>query len=328
MKSFATLLLFMAVSASLSAQTTIANGGFETWGNASPGISSEPTGWFSNKSGTAIAMAGPQTCYQDNTIFRSGTSSVRVETKTVPIVGTVVNGNVTTGVINAPTITKTDGYIGTVNASTTTDVRRMAFTGRPDSLVGWYQYTQGGAAEQGKVRAILHTGDYFDPETPTTYHADPTSNKVANALFLTPAANAATWTRFSVPFTYAATSAPAYIMINITSSADQATTTAGSKLWIDDLQVIYKPNGVDELAKANELINIFAHYKTINVDLTGINANGVSLNVYDVTGRVVHTQAMQADRLNSFELPFVASGMYIYQLSGDGIARNGRLILQ
>ena len=92
---------YSAVSA--FAQTTISNAGFELWGgNVSPGVSTEPNGWFSNKSGTGLASSGPQTCYQDMTIKHAGTSSARVETKYYIIA--VVNGNVTTGIVNAPKV--------------------------------------------------------------------------------------------------------------------------------------------------------------------------------------------------------------------------------
>ena len=182
MKKTFTLILSLTASVTAIGQTQVSNSGFETWGNVAPGVAAEPTGWYSNKSGSSVAKLGPQICFQDNTIKHSGNSSVRVET--LSYFGTAVNGAVTTGVINAPNTTKSNGYIGTVNYSTASDIRRTAFTGRPDSIVGWYQYTSGGTGEQGKVTAILHNNDYFDPETPTTYHPDPTSDKIARALFL------------------------------------------------------------------------------------------------------------------------------------------------
>ena len=251
MKILSTLVLSTVLSLTATAQTTITNGGFELWGNPSPGLSDEPTNWYSNKSGSSTAALGSQTCFQDAT-SHSGSYSVQVVTEEFSFVITeYINGVVTTGVVNSPTTSKSDGYIGTVkyvSTGTSTDDRRMAFTGRPDSLVGWYQYTQstttsgtGGANEQGKIRAILHTGDYFDPETPTTYHPDPTANKIADALFLTPMANTSGWTHFSVPFTYVSASSPTYILINVTSSANQLTSVAGSTLLLDDLAVVYAP---------------------------------------------------------------------------------------
>ena len=51
MNRITTLLLMAASSVAVLAQTQITNGGFENWGNASPGVSGEPTSWYSNTSG-------------------------------------------------------------------------------------------------------------------------------------------------------------------------------------------------------------------------------------------------------------------------------------
>ena len=241
MKSIATIILLASMSLGAAAQTTITNGGFENWGNASPGLPNpqEPTSWYSNKSGSVTAQLANPTCFKDSTDQHSGNYCVKIQTITYLGIE-VVNGVVTTGVVNAPSTNKDSGYIGTVNYSNASDDRRMPFTGRPDSLIGWYKYTPGGAGEKGKIRAILHTGDYYDPETPTnSYHPIPTANKIADDTFFTPTTTVATWTRFSIPFTYVSSLSPAYIMINATSSANQATTVSGSILWLDDLAVVY-----------------------------------------------------------------------------------------
>jgi len=240
MKIISTLALLAAFSIGASAQTTITNGGFENWGNTVPSgdTHTEPTSWYSDQSGGGLADFGPETCFKDSTDQHSGLYCVKLITENNILA--VVNGVVTTGVVNAPSTTKDSGYIGTVNYSSSSDDRRMAFTGRPDSLIGWYKYTPGGTGEMGKIRCILHTGDYYDPETPTnSYHPIPFANRIADDTFFTPSATVSTWTRFSVPFTYYSTSNPAYIMINATSSANQNTSISGSTLWLDDLAVVY-----------------------------------------------------------------------------------------
>jgi hypothetical protein len=234
---------FLAMASSISAQIYINNGGFEYWGNNLPGNNDEPKSWYSNKTGSSTAQSGPQTAFRETNDPHSGTSCVRIETKDLIIAK--VNGSLTTGVINAPNTDKSRGYVGTKNYTTPSDERRRAFSGRPDSLVGWYKYTQGGGAEQAKVIAVLHKGHYNDPEVPVAANAaiysDLSANRIGKALFISPAANANTWTRFSVPFDYALAESPEYIMISITSSENQMTNVAGSKLWLDDLQVIYNP---------------------------------------------------------------------------------------
>jgi hypothetical protein len=243
MNKIFTTLLSLSISLYSFAQTQIANGGFENWENAGTS-SEEPTSWNSNKTGTGLASSGPQTCYRESSGPHSGTYCVRVETKYYILA--VVNGNVTTGVVEAPSTNKSQGYLGATGAN------KQAFTGRPDSLVGWYKYTQatggtGASAEQAKVLAYLHSGDFYDPETPVSgNHTDLSANKIASALFVSPASNQSTWKRFSIPFTYVNSNTPAYVMVNITSSNNQLTvapgaTGTGSKLWVDDLEMIYNP---------------------------------------------------------------------------------------
>lgn len=330
-------LIFSGIALSAAAQTQISNGGFENWGNASPGNADEPTGWYSNKTGTSVASIGPQTCFKETNDPHSGTACVRTETKYYILA--VVNGNVTTGVVNAPSTDKAEGYLGTIKHNAATDQRRMTFTGRPDSLVGWYKYTQatsgtGAAAEIGKVRAILHTGDYFDPETPVNgNHADLSANKIGEALFNTTASNTTTWKRFSVPFTYVSTSAPAYIMINITPSDNQMTTApasggTGSILWIDDLQAIYNPstNSVGQIGQSD--FNVYAFERTLFVDLQEKNDQS-ELNVLDLAGKVVYKQKLNSNEMNEIQMPSnLTGGTYLYEISGSQIQKTGKFTIR
>lgn len=324
MKKTFTLLSFYLTFTAL-AQTTISNGGFEIWGNVSPGVAGEPTGWYSNKSGSSTAQLGPVLCFKDNTIVHTGTASVRVET--INYLGTAVNGAVTTGVINAPTLSKANGYIGTINYSNASDIRFMNFTGRPDSLVGWYQYTSGGAGEQPKIRAILHTLDYFDPETPLTYHAACIANKVGDALYIGGTATINTWRRFSVPFNYTLTSNPTRIMINVTSSANQLTTITGSKFWVDDLAVVYNSTKVSESTKEVN-VKVYAHDKMVYVDFLNRNEEIATLTIFDLTGKQVASHKIEAGKLNSFDVSSLNNGLFLYQLMGNDYKKSGKFIIE
>ena len=328
MKRIFTTLALASMAATAMAQTQLANGGFENWGgNPSPGVASEPTGYYSNKSGSSTAQIGPQTCFKDTLIKHGGNASVRIESATV--LGTVVNGNLTTGVINAPTLSKADGYIGTVNYSTATDIRRTAFTGRPDSLVGWYQYTQGGATEKGKVKAILHTGNYYDPEAMTAYHPDAAPNRIGVAEFVTPAANASLWTRFSVPFNYNASTAGAYIMLNATSSNDQLTTVAGSKLWLDDIAVVYNSaSNVPTVTSLGDNAKVYCSGKTVYTDFLVRNNDRFTLQIIDIVGRPVASQKLTANGLNTLDVSMLSAGIYTYRILGNNAQTAGRISVQ
>lgn len=312
----------------LGAQTQISNGGFENWDNPTAS-NAEPVGFNSNKTGSSTAQIGPQTCFRDASVVHSGTYAVRVESVQVPVIGTIVNGNVTTGVVNAPTTNKADGYIGTVNYSNASDIRRMPFTARPDSLVGWYRYTQGGAAERGKIVAFLHVGNYYDPEASTSYHPDSSVNKIASALFLTPVSNVGTWTRFSIPFTYYDSRTPAYIMLNITSSNDQLTNVAGSKLWLDDLAVAYNPaTGINSLAVNPQAAKVYCYENTVYVDFAVRTEEMSTISIYDVTGKLVNTQKISNNKLNTINVFGLKTGMYLYQITGNSFQKAGKFFVE
>jgi hypothetical protein len=317
-------LLFLAFSSAGFAQTTIQNGDMELWDNG--GSSNEEPQFFnSNKSGTDYAPLGPQTCFRETASPHGGTYCARIETKT--FFGSVVNGSMVTGIVNAPTSTKSDGYIGTMKNTDISDIRRMAFVGRPDSLVGYYKYTQGGAAEVGKVRAILHLGHYYDPETGTSYHPDSSVNKIGDALFLTPASNVTGWTRFAVAFNYTSSATPQYIMINTTSSNDQLTNVAGSKLWLDDLSVVYNSSGISELSNENDA-DVYAYDRNIHVDMLKATHQQKQLFVYDLTGRLVISQSLSDDNSTTVDVSALNSGLYLYRLSGSELLKTGKLFIK
>ena len=329
MKKLSTLIVALGCTTIAMAQTpALPNGGFENWGNPAPGNADEPTGYYSNKSGSSLAQLGPQTAFKDNTIVHSGATSVRVESKNIASLSTVVNGNLTTGVVNAPVVNKADGYLGTTNNGAPSDIRRTSFNGRPDSLVGWYQYTQGGAAERGKIKAVVHTGHYYDPEAATTYHPDATNERIGVAEFLTPTSNVGTWTRFSVPFTYAKSSTPDYIMINVTSSNYQLTNVPDSKLWLDDLAVIYNSaSNVGNVTANEQHVKVYASSKTVFVDFLMRTSGKATVQIFDVTGRLISATEASMNKLNSVQLGDRNTGIFFYKISGNTLQQSGRLLI-
>lgn len=322
----------------LFAQTPqIPNGGFETWEGS--GASIEPTNFNSNKTGSSLASIGPQTCFQDATAH-SGSFCVKL-VSTYYILA-VVNGNLTSGVVNAPSSNKADGYIGTVNYSNSADIRHISFNGRPDSLIGYYKYTSGGTSagipEKGKVRAILHTGEYNDPEVPLagfgTGHTDYSANMIGDALFYTPTTNVTTWTRFAVPFSYVSGSAPVYLMLNMTASANQMTTVpgssgTGSQIWLDDLAVVYNTTtSVNEPVALEESVKVNCYDNTLYVDFLVRSAGTSVVSVFDITGKVVATKTVDNNRLNSIALQELKPGIYLYQINSGNASTSGKFLIK
>lgn len=233
------LVVFTALMALAGiAQTTITNGGMESWTGS--GTTQEPTQWNSTKSAGGTYSLGislaPQTCWQETTNPHSGTSCARVETKA--IIGNVVNGALTTGQIIINSATKAEGFIKT---QPTNPDHRMAFTARPDSFVFWYRSTPAGA-DYPIVEARLHVGNAYAPETPVNNnHPDSSVNIIARAQWQGTNAAVSGWTRVCLPFVYADSRTPQYILITSTSSGNQTGGVDGSKFWLDDFDVIYNP---------------------------------------------------------------------------------------
>ncbi len=211
-------------------QTVVPNGGFETWTNLNSNTTSgtdEPAFWNSNKSGGGNAPSAPAVCSRDG---NAHTGSYCIKLKATTFFGVTVNGIATTGRVQAPNFNPADGYAGTDAGNA---LYNTPFTGRPDSLVGWFKYTSAGS-NPGTIQVNLHTGNGALPEDGNA-QGNTTPNVVARAIFTT-ASSTANWTRFSVPFVYVNGNTPQYFLCVMNTGANNNNT-----LWVDDLEVIYNP---------------------------------------------------------------------------------------
>lgn len=268
--SFILVVLSIFASTTISAQQPVPNGTFENWTDIG-GSKEEPTNWNSNKNGGGNASLGPQTCSRA-TNPHSGTYCLKLETKSY--FGQAVNGGCTTGKIEAPTFSASDGYIQTVIGNAD---HSYPFTSRPDSLVGWYKYTKQGSSV-ATFTVNLHTGQGTLPEN--SYCCNTTANVVARANFDISASNA-TWTRFSVPFVYVNGNTPAYFLAAINSGG-----VSGAILYIDDVEVIYNP------ALTTGTVAVGPHYVS--------STTGASISVpYTAVGSFVNGNTITAQLSNA-----------------------------
>ncbi len=226
------LFVFLCCLLSLNAQTEVPNGGFENWDNVGNN-DEEPQNWSANKTGGGLAGLAPQTCFRESNNPYAGNYCIKVETDTY--FGAVVNGAATTGRIEAPNTNPANGYLRTIRSDADFN---SPFSGRPDSLVGYFRYNQEGG-DQGKVEVFLH-GDY-DVENPDQGGSAPFM--IGTATFLTPTSDVDTWTRFSVPFTYTSPDTPLYFLAVVSASVVAGGGVEGSALWVDELETIYNPCG-------------------------------------------------------------------------------------
>lgn len=282
------------------AQTQLPNAGFEEWENeGTPTM--EPKNWSSIKTADALAALAPEVLSRDT--GRNSNYSVVLEVKSA--FGIAANGIITNGRVHAD-MNPANGYVFT---DVNDDQWNTPFSDRPDSIAGWYKYAPNDN-DRGKVEVLLHTGDVG--QLPT--NATTVANTIGTARYDIEN-EASEWTRFSVPFEYISSDNPDYILVVVTSG-DSTIAKTGSKLWIDDIQLIYNTEDEDEdedisvkeWENSSKYFSAFYNNGWINIRLDdAIIAD--SYQIIDINGRVIQNGIFKNN------IPFnQAKGMYILQV--------------
>lgn len=238
------------------AQTQFENASFENWeGVGNP--EEEPTQYSSLKTADALAWAAPQVVWRSATAH-TGSYSTRIKVAAYNgFCGCTPNGIMTNGRVHAE-VSAANGYVFTdpANAQWNTPC-----TDRPDSLVGWYQYTQQGS-DIGKIEVLLHDnsaqGKLPIAAGPAPAHWVGKARKNINA-------GSGAWVRFSVPFGYYNNNSPDYILL-VATAGDSTIPVAASELLLDDIELIYNPLLVSVTPAATQ-----------NIDI-GVNGNVLTVN--------------------------------------------------
>ncbi len=204
------------------------NPGFETWENV--GLNEdEPVDWSSIKTSDNSTLNGfAPYVWEKSTDSHSGTYSVKLFN--VSTWGIVATGTITNGRVHSD--------LNPDNAYVYTDVNdnhwNTPLTKKPDSVVVWARFNKQGN-DTAALKALLHTGSAHIP--------DPTYTNWVSIAQINIPNQTNTWTRFSAPFTYLNGDTPEYILFVL--SAGGASSTEGSEVWFDDVELIYNPVVLD-----------------------------------------------------------------------------------
>jgi hypothetical protein len=240
----------IAISFKSNAQNpNVNNAGMENWENI--GASNvEPTNWnsFMTADGNILTNFGKKQRVNRSTVRRVGTtglySAVIWSTNEL---GTIANGNVTTGKINM-------GSTSPANAANYNFTKRSdanfnnPFTGHPDSLVFWVRFRPAsGGSETARVRAVIH--DNYDLHDPADANSTPhiVGHATLNFSKTIPSSdpliiNKNYFVRKSIPFNYTGpATTPAYVLMTFTTNSTPGGGSAGDSLYFDDIQFIYNP---------------------------------------------------------------------------------------
>ncbi len=231
-----------------TAKYQIDNSDFEAWDDLGT-TNEEPTHWnsFQHADGSLASLVAAQQVAR-STEVRPGTEgqySARIYARDMWI--TVAQGNLTTGRINAASMSAGDAE-GNYNFTQTDNPDfNQPLTGLPDSLRVWVKAS---CAYNASVSCILHTDGYYqDPEANGI-----TAQVVATAKDKT-IAKSSSWQCITIPFTYALTDGtrPAYALLTLTTSAQPGRGNAKDEMWIDDMEMVYNSELASAIYKGQQL---------------------------------------------------------------------------
>jgi len=117
-----------------------------------------------------------------------------------------------------------------------------------------------------------------------------------------------TFTMAELNFVYVNDETPDSMFLIASSSEDGFNPTMGSKLWLDDLELVYSPTGLAD----NLELSIHTYPNPFNAEITieNPNQNELEIEIINKLGEVVYTQHIQSSKgaLNVSQLPL---GVYI-----------------
>lgn len=293
MKRLYTIIIFLSITSGVKAQNATPNAGFENWNAV--GNRFDPADW--NNLNPSTAIIGVLTCARaSGADAHSGNYAIKLTTKLIPGFNVIANGIASTGtLITTPPYGVSGG---------------IAYTGRPDSITGWYKYTPAGT-DQGFVELqLLGTTN---------------TDTIGYVRFETPNATVSTYTRFAAAVNYLSTATPSN-SIWILSSSKGVGPVVNSQIFIDDIAMVFNSSSVNTINSKNEVAilgNVIKEKIRFNYKNTGV----YQFRLIDTAGRIV------ADtQLNSQQSTVDVSsldGLYFYTIENNtGIINTGKIIIR
>ena len=273
------------------------NSDFESWESINVLSSQQhPTDWNTVNSvvPSAVFALLDETCFEETGAIFGGSSALKLVTAAPPLAGYPnVNGIATTGNINTTTFAVDGG---------------VPFTSTPDSLTGYYMGTPSGA-DFPTFEVVLY---------------DANGDTCALARFEGSNSALTSYTRFSVPFVYRNSNPPAEA-VALMSSSDGLNSVVGSEVLVDDLELIYNPTSIDENGKLN--VKVISTLNGVEVDLTSITNEDVTYNLFDLNGKMIDTELLNAGIINLINSN-VSEGVYVYQLISKSGIKSDKLLIK
>jgi Secretion system C-terminal sorting domain/Putative carbohydrate metabolism domain len=296
MKKLTTALLFLLIShISMAQKDSLKNGGFENW-DTIDGYA-QPSHWYSLNPLTLVGLDPTTNLTED---ANSGKFAVKLESKTT-------SGEVLTGLL-------TSGPILDDKFNPGFDKIKIKFNSMPSALRVFYK-GKPATKDTGSVLMVLTKWN------PTKKKAD----TIATAgLFLT--TEVKNYTMADLVFTYTIKTAPDSAFFIASSSLDGFNPTAGSTLYIDDMQLLYNNisiNDAPEIANTNIYPNPATDKLYIDTD-----KEYSTLRLQNILGAIVYSEANMSAH-HTIDISNFKKGVYLLQLTkNNGNSITKKIIIQ
>ncbi len=268
----------------------LANRSFENWHTTS-GEYVEPNAWhsFESASGSLAALAGHH--ISKSADAHTGEASARIFSTS--IFGIIANGTMTTGRMNAGSISASDpanhAYLDMSSADKdgNGDPFYSPMYSRPDSIALWVKFKQGtanAAHPYATVSAVITDGTrYQDPEDKAY------TNVVAKAKNNQIAVTGDEWVRVAAPFEYTDNSVePKAVLVTISTNADPGQGSDGDEVLVDDISFIYNTDVTDIKVNGESVEDFSSDDLIYYIDVDeAVTADDIEVDTESPTAHVV-----------------------------------------
>lgn len=295
-----TTLFCFNLNAQRNDERQLYNYGFENWVNEGT-KDVEPAHWhsFMSASGSFNSLMSQQ--IEPSSAKRPGSKGNRsacIFSKKK--VGIVANGNMTTGRINAGSMSP-DGD-NNYNYTQRNSDYCTPLTVIPDSLTVWVAFRAEASDSYASVMAAVH-GD-VDLKQLSSGGYDPSDKVCATAkreyARTCASGSSLVWKRLSIPFTAGSHSNPRYILATFSTNKTPGGGDKGDEVFVDDAYLVYNPElSLDYLAQTEFILP--QDGSSLNIDIP-FSLTG-SMSVYNLNKEDNKVIAQLSDAYGSFSNP-------------------------
>lgn len=271
------------------------NSGFERFQSTG-----EPVAWHGFNTATGAFAGWARGKVSQSDVVRPGSngkSSALV--KSGDVFGIVNNGTITTGRLNADSMSAKDksNHASLDMSVTETDKNGDPFytvlNARPDSIVVWVKFKQAKPNSEypnATISAIITDGTYYQDPEDKTY-----TNKVAEARNEEIATEGGNWQRLSIPFVYFRNMAePKAILVTASTNAEPGKGSSGDELYLDDLSLIYN-HALTSLSIKSKSIELQEGVADYTLELTGDITEDDIVATSDGQGAIIEKEISKED---------------------------------